>query len=720
MRKYALPGAALAALIATAALGTLTNTTGTVTYPGAGSVGPFTVPFRFFAAGDLVVTRTTVSTGTTVVLTLTTDYTVSVGATTGTVTLTTALSSAYTLTIRRSVSLTQTTNLRTARTFNPKTHEDAFDRLAMQVQQVNDTLTGANLTSTFNSGASIISNGSTTGRTLAARFSDAIYVADYGAVGDGTTDDSTAIQGAITAATATKTVYFDAGRTYKMSSAVSITKAVTMVGAGSTLVVNGNTAFNLTAPADISGFTFSSSSTATSPDAAIYGNNTGVGGTRLHGNTFGRLTITLQDGTILDTTANVSGLWIENNSFNGDYTNVPYGSDLGNVLDLRGWNDVYVTGNRFNVVGQERFIKLSSSSRRVHITNNSFRSTGSTISRQAIDMFSDTREVVVSGNTFDLVGIPSVCVEQKTGDGGAYTSEPSEIIVSNNICKMTTTSANASPFAFYGSWGLASQTLARSTINISDNIVLHSATTTDALVIARGFTHAIIADNILWRSSTSTTFTQSIEASNNRQTTISGNQVEYGYIIVNGTASNPGGTTYLSQPERVLITGNSIRGWKSLGGVYLVNTTSTDVAISNNILVANPSSGSNGYVQLTNALISRLTIQGNTGSHDSSVDVYSSGTSTVSAWNMSGNSWQQGSVTWDPGLIGDASSNSTSTAVMGATVGDTVVLGIPYDHQGCQFAARVSAPNSVNIGIYNKTGAGKTFASGLWRISVSR
>ena len=76
--------------------------------------------------------------------------------------------------------------------------------------------------------------GSTTARTLAARFSDVINVKDYGATGDGVTDDTAAIQAAIDASEAAGggIVYFPPGD-YRTTSVLTVDNVgVTLMGAG--------------------------------------------------------------------------------------------------------------------------------------------------------------------------------------------------------------------------------------------------------------------------------------------------------------------------------------------------------------------------------------------------------------------------------------------------------------------------------------------------------
>ena len=77
--------------------------------------------------------------------------------------------------------------------------------------------------------APVTSTGSTTARTLENRFADVVNVKDFGAVGDGVTDDTAAIQAALNAATDGGTVYAPAGK-YYCATSITIPRHVTFKG----------------------------------------------------------------------------------------------------------------------------------------------------------------------------------------------------------------------------------------------------------------------------------------------------------------------------------------------------------------------------------------------------------------------------------------------------------------------------------------------------------
>lgn len=77
---------------------------------------------------------------------------------------------------------------------------------------------------------SITATGSTTARTLQTRFADTVNVLDYGAVGDGSTNDAAAIQAAIATG---KSVYFPPNKTYRVNTQITVSgQGVRLVGTG--------------------------------------------------------------------------------------------------------------------------------------------------------------------------------------------------------------------------------------------------------------------------------------------------------------------------------------------------------------------------------------------------------------------------------------------------------------------------------------------------------
>lgn len=121
---------------------TVETTTARVTYTGAGTTGPFSVPFYFLEDDDLTVIKTTIADGTETTLVLTTDYVVSGAADEagGSVTLTASLSSAYKLTIIRDPDLLQSSDYPSNDKFPATTHERVVDKLTMIAQRLKDLI----------------------------------------------------------------------------------------------------------------------------------------------------------------------------------------------------------------------------------------------------------------------------------------------------------------------------------------------------------------------------------------------------------------------------------------------------------------------------------------------------------------------------------------------------------------------------------------------------
>ena len=118
---------------------TVSSTTNKIVYTGNGSTVDFDFTFKIFKDTDLTVTKYTIADGTEEVLTLTTDYTVSIdGDNGGTVTTVATLSSAYKLIIQRVLDLTQEADYVENDPFPAETHEEVADRGVMISQQIKE------------------------------------------------------------------------------------------------------------------------------------------------------------------------------------------------------------------------------------------------------------------------------------------------------------------------------------------------------------------------------------------------------------------------------------------------------------------------------------------------------------------------------------------------------------------------------------------------------
>jgi hypothetical protein len=212
---------------------TVSSSTARVSYSGNGVTVAFAVPFYFLSNSHLAVTLRS-STGVETPQVLGTNYTVT-GAgvlTGGTVTMTVAPASGATLVIVRSVPLTQETDLQPNDRLPAETLEQTVDKLTMITQQINETTDRAikfpvSDSSTFDTTLPVSSSragkyfkfgstGAISLDTAAPGYATAV-VTDFGAVGDDSTINTTAIQTAIDSLTNGGTLYFPTG-TYRTGS----------------------------------------------------------------------------------------------------------------------------------------------------------------------------------------------------------------------------------------------------------------------------------------------------------------------------------------------------------------------------------------------------------------------------------------------------------------------------------------------------------------------
>lgn len=213
---------------------TVSSSTSRVSYSGNGATVVFAVPFYFLANSQLLVVLRS-STGVETTQVLGTNYTVT-GAgvlTGGTVTMTAAPAAGTTLVISRNVPLTQETDLQPNDRLPAETLEQSIDKLTMitqQLDEVNDRTIKFPLSDSSSISPSLPSSSDRAGKFLkfdstgapiaAAMPSYYVSVQDFGARGDGVTDDTAAIQLAVNTA---KSVFFPAG-TYRITAPIVLSQ----------------------------------------------------------------------------------------------------------------------------------------------------------------------------------------------------------------------------------------------------------------------------------------------------------------------------------------------------------------------------------------------------------------------------------------------------------------------------------------------------------------
>ena len=239
-----------------------------VDYTGTGSAGPFTVPFPFYDASHLTVLQTDALFNQT---TLTGWTATGAGGPSGAVTLAAACPVGSTLTIMRVVPLTQITSIKNQEAFYPEVHEQEMDLLAMADQQLDEAmdrtlrlpagLSGVDMTLpkpdpghalVWNAAGDGLENAGVASATLQQDLADSTDVAkgdemiavkqpftgavsrtqhdknqewasvkDFGAVGDGVTDDTQSIVKALSDIPSGKKLAFPYG-IYKITGNTTI------------------------------------------------------------------------------------------------------------------------------------------------------------------------------------------------------------------------------------------------------------------------------------------------------------------------------------------------------------------------------------------------------------------------------------------------------------------------------------------------------------------
>jgi hypothetical protein len=568
-----------------------------------------------------------------------------------------------------------------------------------------------------------------------------VNVLDYGAKGDGTTDDTAAINAAIAAAFTKKADLYLPPRTYKVSSALSdISSAVSIYGNGATLnqatastsVLNithsnvkvvgltitgpGGLANDVTVPKAISIMGVSSASVVSNvkiEDCSISGFSYGVyarWGSKIHVRR-----------------CSISNVWNAGVLF----LSVLRGTVVDNDVDaVNGPSSVYgIIASRW-----ELGTTLSSDPRSADITIARNRVSNVT-NWEGIDTHAGQRINIVSNTvTSCKIGIAVGCAQDTTNTLNTYAPIDCTVIGNTVDSGVTDGSAQAG-ISFTG----ASDSGERATGTIAGNVVrghgLESSTNLGALYVHTTDGISINGNTIVNPSCIGISLYH-----DNRGFAVNGNTIIDVWTntasiatCINLASTNNTGTIGDNTFDRGPLTGKTLILSE---GLRVFSSSTNAVAFNSNSSAATTYITDAGRTVYT--MLGRAKVFANTGTPEAVItapagSLYMNlnggvGTTIYAKGSGSGNTGWVGyggsidaSATLDfPSIAAGATAELTITAT-GATAGDVVQMGPPAGLEAGLIAnARVSATNTVTIRLLNSTAGAIDPASATWKVRVAK
>lgn len=726
---------------------------GRASYATNGTTGPFTIPFYFLDATHLQVVHRS-SAGVETTLALNTDYTVTgAGAPAGgSLTTTVAYAAGGTLTVVRDVPLTQETDYGDGDSFPAESHERALDKLTMIGQQHAETLARALVLSVGTAGSATLPDAATralkllsfdaagvpivvapasgsaadlaatlaassgssavgfiqsgtgaTATTVQTALRERLTPENFGAVGDGVANDSTAFANALTAAVSSgRTLHLRAGATYLLSSWTVFSNSGLLRIEGHEATVRGPVVtVDFLSPAanfDIRDCVFDRWNSVVERLLAQSGSFTDVQfiGNRCAG----------CEGQVINIERPIEQYRIERNDFEnctGGYA-VRIGENTFANQDtwVRGW----IVGNRFRTLSASGAVSAAAIlvyGREVTIADNKIDGVTQSGTGEAWGIYTKVRYGHVHGNYINNV------VPASNGDN-----------VGINI-KGNTRAITSSP------QGFAAIVYGNHVRNIGSAGVRGSgirAQTDDVLVIANECedcgTNGIVSD----------------ETSSHRNVRILHNLVRYAANVAGTVGIRLEGAGFGVTAEH-----NTIRNAQT--GVRLVTgpsaSTMADGQVVRNLIEGATSGividafsgctldrpviehnivtgGTNGLVNNGSpGTISNARIRFNDLARAATPALGPFGTTPAVEGNIG---YLAASSTWDPPSIANGASAATTLTVAGAAVGDAVICSFSLPLNNLVMVGQVSAADQAEVRLINNSGGAVDLGSGTVRVRV--
>lgn len=564
------------------------------------------------------------------------------------------------------------------------------------------------------------------------KLAQTVSVKDFGAVGDGVTDDTAAIQAAINAA-AGKLLFVPKG-TYLLNSDVTITNELLLFGDGSAnSQFTGAGKFSLGASLQVENIGF----LGTSEHIEIATNAVGAttfGYIRVDKCLFNNSTTfsVVTEGTNRDVF--IEEVTVLNSVFNG-------GGAGSGAIDIRAGyrianihNNIIEDYNSGGGCGAIRLGQLTTNTETncySHITSNyidDISSVGGTGSTYGIQVIKGVMNII--GNT-----IRNLINDDKDDCEGIYASGFSSRVIGNTLVDA---GAGEAQITIKGS----------SKCNVIGNYVFQTSGRNRAPGISiQNSSGSICQGNIvinpykrgIWIDGTSIpsdvlidgNFIQNVEndgtgytflgvtagiylAQTGDQVRITNNQIKN--VTDSVSATNVAGIHSTGSKVALYINDNTVT--ITNGDAIMISSSPQFVAVHGNDLLG---TAVRGFRTSTTGGVTNLQFTNNKIASTITTPVVFSGNVLPTTFTAHGNiNFLKGTVTAGVGPVASGSSATLTATVTYASLGDTVKVFSPVSLAGCLATGYVSAIDTATIVVSNLTGGPVTLSSGTWKVDVEK
>ena len=567
---------------------------------------------------------------------------------------------------------------------------------------------------------------SASARTVQAKLRDVVSVKDFGAVGDGVTDDTVAIQAAISSGA--KSIYFPAG-TYIVTE-LTLASNRRLYGDGYANSVLSWAQTNIASPTrnmfvatgDVSNLEFC--------DLGFRGN---------------LLVQTTADGT----GQNLMGFKFRNGSVqNATWRNCKiyeFGdqSKSGGVGILVGPNtgsgkaieNILITGCVFQDIANVPGVYVGavntyvSSAESIKIVGNVFRNTTNYADQNCVFILGDASisiiDVAVSNNEFDLQQSIDAAIEinysknvsvennqiyisgAANADGILLRSKVTDFVVSGNTIQNAGTGCltHAGIILLQHSTGEVQQ---RGTV--CENIIFGFGNTSGkGILIGSGSRSVVVSGNIIEGVSTGAPTTYGLQVYGAQDVIVSGNVIRNCAIGLEFSTGDGGVARATVENNRFDACGQT-SNW--VINTNVVDVTGTYITVRNNFLT-NAIAGTSGFYAPAFAAATGNYVYNN---DTALTEVNASYVSKVTWRSILRSTWSQGSISMADGQ-GFTIPGGGQT-VTGAALGDAVIVGAKTDIQSVTATGYVSAANTVQVRVQNESGGSVTIPATDWIVQV--